>query len=74
MAEPSGGEAGSQFFLVYKDTTLPPNYTIVGQIIKGLDVVQTIADAGVAPDSPTPGDGTPAEPITIKSARFEQSK
>ena len=74
MAEPSGGQAGSQFFLVYKDTTLPPDYTIVGQITKGLDVVQKIADAGVSPDSPQPGDGPPAEPITITAARIEQSK
>jgi peptidyl-prolyl cis-trans isomerase B (cyclophilin B) len=74
MAEPSGGEAGSQFFLVYKDTTLPPDYSIVGQITKGLDVVETIAKAGVAPDSPSPGDGPPAEPITITAARVEQSR
>jgi peptidyl-prolyl cis-trans isomerase B (cyclophilin B) len=74
MAEPGGGQAGSQFFLVYKDTTLPPNYTIVGQITKGLDVVQKIADAGVAAGSPKPTDGPPAEPITITAARFEQSK
>ena len=73
MAEPSGGEAGSQFFLVYDDTTLPPDYTIVGEVSKGLDVVQQIADAGVAPDSPQPGDGPPAEPITITAARIEQS-
>jgi peptidyl-prolyl cis-trans isomerase B (cyclophilin B) len=74
MAEPSGGEAGSQFFLVYKDTTLPPNYTIVGEITKGLDVVEKIAAAGVSPDSPQPGDGPPAEPITITAARIEQPK
>ncbi|MFL6179560.1 MAG: peptidylprolyl isomerase [Actinomycetes bacterium] len=74
MAEPSGGQAGSQFFLVYKDTTLPPDYTIVGQISKGLDVVQKIADAGVSPDASKPGDGPPAEPITITAARIEQSK
>ena len=74
MAEPSGGEAGSQFFLVYDDTTLPPDYTIVGQITDGLDVVQGIADAGVSPESPQAGDGPPAEPITITAARIEQSQ
>jgi peptidyl-prolyl cis-trans isomerase B (cyclophilin B) len=74
MAEPSGGDAGSQFFLVYQDTTLPPDYTIVGQITKGRDVVQTIADAGVAKDSSNPTDGAPADPITITSAQIEQSK
>lgn len=74
MAEPQGGEAGSQFFLVYDDTSLPPNYTIVGQITKGLDVVEKIAKAGVDEEQATrPGDGPPAEPITITAARVEQS-
>lgn len=72
MAEPAGGQAGSQFFLVYKDTALPPDYTIVGQITDGLDVVQAVAAAGVAPDAPSPGDGPPAEPITITAARVQQ--
>jgi peptidyl-prolyl cis-trans isomerase B (cyclophilin B) len=72
MAEPGGGEAGSQFFLVYKDTSLAPDYTIVGQITKGLDVVDEVAAGGVAPDAATPGDGPPAEPITITAARVQQ--
>lgn len=72
MAEPDGGEAGSQFFLVYKDSPLPPDYTIVGQITEGLDVVEKIAAAGVATDSPQPTDGAPAKPITITAARVQQ--
>ncbi len=74
MAEPSGGEAGSQFFLVYKDSPLPPDYTIVGQMTKGLDVVDKVAAGGVSPDSPQPTDGPPAEPITITAARVQQEK
>jgi peptidyl-prolyl cis-trans isomerase B (cyclophilin B) len=74
MAEPGGGEAGSQFFLVYKDTSLAPDYTIVGQITKGLEIVDDVAAAGVSPDSATPGDGPPAEPITITAARVQQEK
>ena len=72
MAEPGGGEAGSQFFLVYKDTPLAPDYTIVGQISQGLDVVEEVAAAGVSPDSANPTDGPPAEPLTITAARVEQ--
>ncbi len=72
MAEPDGGEAGSQFFLVYKDSPLPPDYTIVGQMTKGLDVVDNVAKAGVSPDSTKPTDGPPAEPITITAARVQQ--
>lgn len=72
MAEPGGGEAGSQFFLVYKDSPLAPDYTIVGQISKGLDVVEEVAAAGVSPDSANPTDGPPAEPLTITAARVQQ--
>lgn len=72
MAEPSGGEAGSQFFLVYKDSPLPPDYTVVGQITDGLSVVQDVADAGVSPDSANPNDGAPAQPVTITAATVRQ--
>ena len=73
MAEPAGGQAGSQFFLVYKDTPLPPDYTVVGQISEGLDVVKQVADAGVAADSPDPTDGPPATPVTITAAHIQQA-
>ncbi len=67
MANAGSGTNGSQFFLVYKDTTLPANYTIFGTITKGLDVVQKVADAG-SDDSNGTGDGKPTLPITIKTA------
>ena len=35
------------FFLVYGDTALPPEYTVVGKITKGLDVLDKIAKGGV---------------------------
>ncbi|MGA0866624.1 MAG: peptidylprolyl isomerase [Candidatus Nanopelagicaceae bacterium] len=56
---------GSQFFIVYEDTTLPPNYTIFGRVIKGLDIVKMIARAGVKDGS---GDGTPKQTIAIERA------
>jgi peptidyl-prolyl cis-trans isomerase B (cyclophilin B) len=70
MAEPQGGEAGGQFFLVYKDSTLAPNFTIVGQITKGLDVVKGIAAAGVEGGG---NDGPPAKPITIESVTIDEA-
>ena len=70
MAEPGGGEAGSQFFLVYRDSTLPPDYTIVGQIGEGLDIVREIAQGGVADGG---DDGEPAEPVTIETVTIEQN-
>ncbi len=39
---------GSQFLIVYKDSALPPNFSVFGKITGGLDVVQKVAAAGVA--------------------------
>jgi peptidyl-prolyl cis-trans isomerase B (cyclophilin B) len=65
MANAGPGTAGSQFFLVYQDTTLPPNYTIWGTVTSGLDVVERIAGAGVSGGG---SDGAPAAPIGIVTA------
>jgi peptidyl-prolyl cis-trans isomerase B (cyclophilin B) len=54
---------GSQFFLVYEDTQLPPQYTPFGTVTKGLDVLKAIAAAGSNP----PGDGSPVQPVVIES-------
>jgi len=37
---------GSQFIIFYKDSPLPPNYTIFGTVLTGLDVVDKIAAGG----------------------------
>jgi peptidyl-prolyl cis-trans isomerase B (cyclophilin B) len=63
MANAGAGTNGSQFFLVYKDSTLPPNYTIFGTITGGLDVVTKVAEAGVEGGGE---DGKPATPVTIE--------
>ena len=65
MANAGPGTSGSQFFLVYKDTTLPPNYTIWGTVTSGLDLVQAIAKTG---DAGGTGDGAPNQPVVIERA------
>lgn len=67
MANAGPGTAGSQFFLVYEDTTLPPDYTVWGTVTQGLDLIAAIAEAGVA-DGAT--DGPPAQPVFIEKATF----
>jgi peptidyl-prolyl cis-trans isomerase B (cyclophilin B) len=64
MAHRSGepGSNGSQFFLVYEDSELPPEYTVFGQITGGLDVLADIAALGTADGSE---DGTPKQPVTL---------
>ncbi|MFZ0322683.1 MAG: peptidylprolyl isomerase [Actinomycetes bacterium] len=69
MAEPSNGDAGSQFFIVYDDTKLPPNYTVVGEVTKGLAAVRAVAKAGVQGGG---SDGAPAQPVVIDRATVTQ--
>jgi len=62
MANSGPGTNGSQFFLVFADTTLGANYTIWGTITEGLDIVKAIAKAGVKGGG---ADGPPKQTIAI---------
>jgi peptidyl-prolyl cis-trans isomerase B (cyclophilin B) len=63
MANAGAGTNGSQFFLVYGDSPLPPSYTVFGTISDaGLAVLDKVAAAGTANGS---GDGAPKTPVTI---------
>jgi peptidyl-prolyl cis-trans isomerase B (cyclophilin B) len=62
MANSGPNTNGSQFFLVYANTTLAPSYTIWGTITSGLDIVKAIAKAGAVGGAP---DGKPAKTIAI---------
>jgi peptidyl-prolyl cis-trans isomerase B (cyclophilin B) len=58
MANAGPNTNGSQFFFVWKDTTLAPLYTPFATVIKGMNVLARIAAAG--DDSQNgPGDGYP---------------
>jgi len=64
MANSGPNTGGSQFFIVYKDTTLGPNYTIWGTVKSGLDIVKRVAEAGAVGGS----DGHPNQDIVITKA------
>jgi eukaryotic-like serine/threonine-protein kinase len=67
MANAGPDTNGSQFFLVYRDSQLPPAYTVFGTIdATGLATLDKIAAAGVAGGG---DDGTPATTVTISSVR-----
>jgi peptidyl-prolyl cis-trans isomerase B (cyclophilin B) len=69
MANSGAGTNGSQFFIVYKDSQLPPTYTVFGTIDDtGLSTVDKIAAAGVVGGSE---DGKPVTPVTIMSVRLD---
>jgi peptidyl-prolyl cis-trans isomerase B (cyclophilin B) len=65
MANAGPNTNSSQFFMVYKDSQLPPKYTVFGTIqADGLATLDKIAKAGVAGGGE---DGPPATEVTIKS-------
>lgn len=59
---------GSQFFLVFADTTLPSDsaggYTVFGTVTSGLDILSQIGTAGTADAGP---DGRPSENVIIEN-------
>lgn len=62
----SPDSGGSQFFLVYRDTRLPPQYTPFGTLdAAGLKAVRDVAAAGVEGGT---GDGAPKKPVTVEKA------
>jgi peptidyl-prolyl cis-trans isomerase B (cyclophilin B) len=63
-AAPNSG--GSQFFLVYADSTLPPDYTVFGTIDEpGLATIDKVAAAGTD-NSNGAGDGKPKTAVEIQ--------
>ena len=68
MANAGPNTYGSQMFIVYADTSLPPGYTIWGKVTAGLDIVQSVAAAGVTGGS---NDGSPAQSVTIQTATVQ---
>lgn len=68
-----GGDAesqGSQFFLVYEDSTIPSDeaggYSVFGRITGGLDIVQKIAEGGVGADGTAPAFAISIEGVTVQ--------
>jgi cyclophilin family peptidyl-prolyl cis-trans isomerase len=44
MANSGPDTNGSQFFIMHEDVELPPSYVIFGEVTKGLDVVDALAE------------------------------
>lgn len=68
-----GESMGSQFFIVYTDTTIPSDdaggYTVLGTVTSGLDdLVSGVVDAGTSNGE---SDGPPAVPATITSVTVQ---
>ena len=70
MANAGPNTNGSQFFIVQgsSGTTLPPSYTIFGQVTQGMDVVDAIASVPVG----GPERSSPQEPVRIVSVTVRE--
>jgi peptidyl-prolyl cis-trans isomerase B (cyclophilin B) len=75
MANVSGvaNSNGSQFFLVYKNSSLPPDYTPFGKIVSGLNILQTVAKGGYGKPLSSGGGGAPKEKVEIESVTIKQT-
>jgi peptidyl-prolyl cis-trans isomerase B (cyclophilin B) len=60
---------GSQFYIIYDDdSTLGPGFSIVGTVVKGLDIVERVAKDGAADDSGKDvKDGKPKTALILES-------
>ena len=67
MANAGPNTNGSQFFIMHADYPLPPNYTIFGQTVAGLETIDAIA---TAPTQPGGEGSTPVNPVVIQSVEI----
>ncbi|GLZ34743.1 peptidylprolyl isomerase [Lentzea sp. NBRC 105346] len=73
-ADPKKGTNGSQFFIVYGEAGLSPDYTVFGSVGEpGLKVIDDIARAGDDGSfDPSPGGGKPNKEVKIEKASIVQ--
>jgi len=71
MANAGPDTNGSQFFLVYADSRLRPDYTVFGHVTEeGMAVLDRIAAGGIDPGTEgTAQDGAPVVPVVIERAK-----
>jgi peptidyl-prolyl cis-trans isomerase B (cyclophilin B) len=70
MANAGPGTNGSQFFIVFAgEGGLQPNYTPFGAVVRGLDIVRKVAEAG-NDNSNLAGGGKPLKKVTIERVKI----
>ena len=69
MANAGPDTNGSQFFIVYADSPLPPSYTVFGHVDDAaVKIVEDVAKKGVTGGQ---GDGAPNKAVTISSVTVD---
>lgn len=69
MANAGPNTNGSQFFIMHKDNSLPPNYVIFGKVISGMETVDKIATAPVKP-SASGESSSPVTPMRVETIQI----
>jgi peptidyl-prolyl cis-trans isomerase B (cyclophilin B) len=72
MANGGANTNGSQFFLVYQNSTESASYTPFAKITSGLDILQKVAKAGTS-CTLSAGGGVPKEKVIIDSVTVRKS-
>lgn len=66
MANAGPNTNGSQFFLVYQDTQLSPDYTVFGTMDEAsIAIVKSVAEKGLAADGTAPAQAVDITAVTI---------
>ncbi len=67
-ASEAAGTSGSQFFVVTADSTLPPDYALLGKLASGGDAVDAIATTPTDPNTEMP-----ISPVVIDSVTIQEN-
>ena len=73
MANAGPNTNGSQFFVCLQNVQLPKNYTVFGEVTRGMDVVDAIA---AVPTQKSPGSNeqsSPIDPVTVDTVTVSES-
>jgi cyclophilin family peptidyl-prolyl cis-trans isomerase len=72
MANAGPNTGGSQFFMMLADTALPPAYSVFGQVVDGLDVLDRIAQVPLTARGPNPEQSSPLESVFIERVEIQR--
>jgi peptidyl-prolyl cis-trans isomerase B (cyclophilin B) len=66
MGNQGPGTNGSEFFLVHSFAKIDPVYTVLGKVVRGMNVLDRIVAAGITPSERGERDGAPKYPVVIQ--------